>query len=171
MQSAALLLGLVLGGPSAAPECGNAPSRTSEFYWDYIEACGCQNLEAPSSASSDYERFLNACSRWRQRNPEVGVVGTKGTPADARRPECGNPPSRTSESYWLYLETCGCSKLDPPSRASSDYERFMKACGQWRQQNPEINAVDPAPKPSPSDKPKPTPSPAPSPEPKPRPGS
>lgn len=58
--------------------------------------------------------------------------------------ECRNPPSRVSPSYWDYIDTCGCAKLDPPSRASEDHGRFLKACSEWRERNPKVEVTVPA---------------------------
>jgi len=168
-----LLVGLALGSPADAPECRNPPSRASDSYWAYVDACGCAKLDPPSKTSPDYERFLKACGQWRQRNPQISVI-VPGTPASSSRstdqksgaeaPECRNPPSRVSDSYWAYIDACGCAKLDPPSQPSQDYERFLKACSQWRQQNPQINVIVPNTLPSnpeePAEKTSPTPSPS-----------
>lgn len=78
------------GGRSAAPECANPPSRAAEGYWDYVEACGCARLDAPSSASPDHERFMQACSQWRQRNPHLEAApdeGTRPAPVEEPKPE------------------------------------------------------------------------------------
>lgn len=180
MQTLFLLVGVVLASLADSPECRNAPSRTSDAYWDYVDACGCANLEAPSRASQDYDRFLKACSRWRERNPQVNVIvsnpplagstpSAAGTsPADSA--ECRNTPSRASDSYWDYIEACGCAKLEAPSSASQDYDRFLKACSRWRERNPQVNVIvpnapaagtAPAPTPGTGVKPKATPSPSP----------
>ena len=149
-------------------ECRTPPSRVSAGYWDFIEACGCAGLEAPSRASSDYDRYLKACSRWRERNPYLAAApsprpspspATLPAPSPATTPapvvplvvpvprECVNPPSRTSGAYWGFIEACGCANVDPPSRASSDYGRYEKACAEWRERNQ--NLIAPAPRPSP----------------------
>ena len=74
---------------------------------------------------------------------------------DAAGQECANPPSRASDSYWTYIDACGCSQLTAPSAASPDHERFLKACGAWREQNPRLNViVSPSPRPSPSGRPR-----------------
>jgi hypothetical protein len=132
MTTMALLLGLALGSPQDSPECRNPPSRSSDSYWAYIEACGCARVDPPSRASLDYDRFLKACSQWRRQNPQVNVIDP-GTPV---APECKNPPSSASSSYWDFIEACGCANLEPPSKASSDYDRFLKACSRWRQRTP-----------------------------------
>lgn len=166
MHTMALLIGLALGSPADAPECRNPPSRASDSYWTFIEACGCVNLDAPSRTSPDYERFLKACSEWRQRNPQIDVIAPETPPGDSSGsthptnpqipPECRNPPSRASDSYWAFIEACGCANLDAPSRASPDYERFLKACSEWRQRNPQVNVIAPGTPtpPSPNAKPK-----------------
>jgi hypothetical protein len=150
MMQITLALVLVAAGADGPRECANAPSRISDAYWDYVEACGCANLEAPSRASNDYERFMKACSRWRERNPEIKIV----TPVVAPEPtpvatpvsrECANPPSRISDAYWDYVDACGCSSLDPPPSASNDYKRYVKACSDWRQRNPVRVVPAPAP--------------------------
>ena len=148
MHTMVLLMGLALGSPADAPECRNPPQRASESYWTFIEACGCANLDAPSRTSPDHERFLKACSRWRQRNPQINVIVPDTPPADSAGstdhtntgipPECRTPPSRASDSYWTFIEACGCANLDAPSRTSPDYERFLKACSEWRQRNPQV---------------------------------
>ena len=51
------------------PICQDVPSRAASAYWDYIEDCGCEKLDPPSQASSDYQRFRKACADWRSRNP------------------------------------------------------------------------------------------------------
>src|SRR5262245_10624595 len=145
MHALALLTSLALGASAVAPECRNAPSRTSDAYWAFVEACGCARLEAPSRASQDYPRFRKACSQWRERNLQTGVVllptpAAGLTAADRtsvlQPPECKNPPSRTSDTYWTFIEACGCASLEPPSSASRDYGRYLKACSQWRERNP-----------------------------------
>ena len=147
MQIASVLV-FVLASAGGPRECVNAPSRVSDTYWDYIEACGCSNVEGPSRASADYERFLKACSRWRERNQ--AVKGAKPAPSSTETPvgkECMNPPSRVSAVYWDYLDACGCAGVEPPPGASDDYKRFLNACSQWRQKNP--GKVGPA-RPTPS---------------------
>lgn len=157
MSAITLLLGLAFG--TGAAECQNPPPRDTDSYWTYVDSCGCAQLDPPARASADYDRFLTACSQWRERNPLAGAVGVGA----ARGPECRNPPSRASDSFWSYLEACGCADVDPPSRASADYDRFLKACGRWRERNPTV-----VPTPSPSAKPTPTPSPSPTAPPKPK---
>lgn len=147
MLELALLAALGMASPGGGRECGSPPARASEFYWDYIESCGCAKLDPPSRASSDYSRYMKACSAWRERNP-----GTIAGSPDAADPtstarECENPPSRVSEAYWTFVDSCGCSKLDPPSSSSSDYPRYLKACAQWREKNP---ALAPTPKATPT---------------------
>lgn len=156
IEIATLLMGLALAPFADAPECGSPPPRTSDSYWGYIDACGCAKLDPPARASLDYDRFLKACSAWRQRNAQR-PTGRPERPARG----CETPPPRGSDAYWDFVDTCGCSKLDTPSRASADYERFLKACGQWRSAEPE-NEASPASTPGPGTKPKPTPSPSPS---------
>ena len=154
----ALLLGL------AAGECQSPPSRTSGAYWGFIDACGCANLQAPSRASSDHDRYLKACASWRERNPAAvrpwvspsplppgspapprpsTIPGATPVPlatpvAPAEAPvsaECAHPPSRVSGGYWPFIDACGCASVEAPSRASADYERYEKACAQWRERN------------------------------------
>jgi hypothetical protein len=168
MHTIALLVGLALGAD--APECSNPPSRASDAYWPFIEACGCDALEPPSAASEDHARFLSACSDWRQRNPHTTVIVAEPTPSSppdpivttsrTDSPECRNPPSRTSSSYWSYLEACGCANVDPPSRASADYDRFLKTCSGWRERNPRTEVIVPARPTRTSPSPVPTPTPA-----------
>lgn len=163
MPALALLMGLALASAEGTPaECRTPPSRTSDSYWSFVESCGCADLEPPAAGSPDQERFLRECSQWRERNPPDGrnPLGAAG----AR--ECGNPPSRTSDAFWPYVEACGCGSLDPPSRASLDYDRYLKACGQWRERNPQVQVVTPSARPSPAPSPSPRPSPSPSPSPK-----
>ena len=155
MHTIVLVMGLTLGAPADAPECRNPPGRTLESYWAFVEACGCANLEPPSRASLDHERFLKACSEWRQRNPQVNVIVPDTPPARSAGstqqtspsdpPECRNPPARTSDSYWSFIEACGCASLEPPSKASRDHDRFLKACSRWRQRHPQIDVIVPAP--------------------------
>lgn len=140
MHAWAVLVGWFLGSASGAQECGNAPPPAAASTWTYIEACGCANLDVPPKASQDHERFLKACGQWRERNPHGSVTASGDTPVPL---ECKNPPSRASDSYWDYIEACGCSRLEPPSRASSDYDRFLKACGRWRERNPQVNMTVP----------------------------
>lgn len=68
---------MTLAGATHAAECRNPPSRASDGYWDYIDACGCASLDPPPKASDDYKRFLKTCSDWRERNPRVEVVAPK----------------------------------------------------------------------------------------------
>jgi len=164
LSSLPLLLTLVLAGPAPAEECRNPPPRGSDAYWVFIDSCGCDALETPARASDDYERFLNACSQWRQRNPQGNVAGSGTTSSPA---ECRNPPSRASDSFWSYLEACGCAGVDTPARASSNYERFLKACGQWRERNPRVEVAAPSPAPTPRPTATPTPRPSPTATPKP----
>lgn len=152
MQIATLLLSLAAAPLAGASECASPPPRASDAYWNYIDACGCAKLDPPARASLDYDRFLKACSAWRQRNTRIGT----GRPARPAR-GCETPPPRGSDAYWDFVDTCGCSKLETPSRASADYDRFLKACGQWRS-DPNTEA-SPAFSPAPA---KPTPSPSPS---------
>jgi hypothetical protein len=169
----ALLLGLGLAGQAESSFCRNPPSRASDGYWDYIAACGCARLEAPSRASSDHDRFLKACSDWRARNAQSTVAlpdptaGDPVTPASPPPRECQNPPSRVSDVYWTFIDACGCASLTPPSRASSDHDRFLKACSDWRQRNPSstVSVAGPSPSPRPSPRPSPSPSPKASPKP------
>lgn len=77
--------------------------------------------------------------------------------------QCANPPSRASDAYWDYVDSCGCANLDPVSRASQDWDRFSRACRQWRERNPQVNVVivasPAAPSPSPAASPTPRPTP------------
>ena len=101
----------------------------------------------------------------------LGLVG--GSASEG----CGSPPSRASDSYWNYIEACGCDQVDAPSRASADYDRYLKACAQWRERNQVKVVVSPSPttaptpaaSPSPAPSPKPTPSAKPAATPKPAP--
>jgi len=169
----AVLLGLGLAGPPESSFCRNPPSRASDAYWDYIGTCGCARLEAPSRASSDHDRFVKACSEWRERNPQLTVAlpdptaGDPVTPSSPPPRECQTPPSRVSDAYWTFIDACGCAPLTPPSRASSDYARFVKACGDWRQRNPSstVSVAGPSPSPRPSPRPRPSASPKASPAP------
>jgi hypothetical protein len=61
-------------------ECATPPSRTSGAYWGFIEACGCASLEAPSRASSDYDRYEKACAQWRERNPYLAAPAPQPSP-------------------------------------------------------------------------------------------
>ena len=159
-----MAMAAILGLAMQAPECVNPPSRASDSYWTYIEACGCSRLDAPSGASSDHDRFLAACSAWRQRNPEITVTvpgGPVPSPSPSPTPpprECGIPPSRASDAFWSYLAACGCGQVQAPSAASPDHERFLKACGMWRESNPRVLIVA-SPTPRPSARPSPSPSP------------
>jgi hypothetical protein len=167
MLSPALVLGvLLLPGSSTAAECATPPSRVSEFYWSFVESCGCEKLTAPSKASPDYGRFLKACKEWWERNRPVVVVvaspspSTAGSPSPSPAPvvvrtprpaECGEVPSRVSALYWEHLEACGCEGAEAPSRASDDYPRYEKACAGWRQRNqPPVVVVPQEPPASPS---------------------
>lgn len=173
MTLLALLLGLGLAGQAESARCRNPPSRASDSYWGYIGACGCARLEAPSRASSDYDRFLKACSEWRERNPQLTVTlpdptaGDPVTPASPLPRECQSPPSRVSDSYWSFIDACGCASLTVPSRATSDYDRFVKACSNWRQRNPSstVSVAGPSPSPKASPRPRPIPPPKASPAP------
>jgi hypothetical protein len=161
MNAIALLLGLALGGASDSPECRNPPSRSSDAYWSFIEACGCAKVDPVPRASLDYDRFMKACSQWRERNTQIVA------PRSSRSPECRNPPSSASASFWDFIDACGCASLEPPSRASGDYDRYMKACSDWRERNPGADASGPG---GPAkEKPGPTPSPGATPQPSPRP--
>jgi hypothetical protein len=158
MHGGALVVALVLGGGSSgARECANPPSITSSSYWTYIDSCGCSELPAPSRASNHYDRFMKACSAWRERNPRVNIVVTKSpaTTTNPGPPECGGTggaPSRASNSFWTYIDACGCANVDTPSTSSPEYDRFMKACSAWRERNPQVDVIVPgaeaAPQPS-----------------------
>ena len=148
-------LALFLAVPA---ECKTPPARVSSGYWDFIEACGCSGLEAPSRASSDYDRYLKACSRWRERKPYLAVARPQpsappgSAPLPAATPpaspvpavpvarECATPPSRVSGGYWDFIDACGCARAEAPSRASSDYGRYEKACADWRERNQPVLA-------------------------------
>ena len=95
MQTIALLVGLALGSPADAPECRNPPSRVSDSYWDYVEACGCAKFDPPSKASQDYDRFLKACSQWRQRNLQLNVIIPNTPPAASTGPTAETSPAPT----------------------------------------------------------------------------
>ncbi len=168
MSIAVVVMALALG-QSEPPECRNPPSRASDVYWGFIEACGCDKLVTPSEASDEYERFMKACSEWRERNRPLTVVVAPASPGDTvavpRTPsECQSPPSGVSDAYWVYIDACGCAKLEPPSRASSEFDRFWKACGDWRRRNPApiviVASPSPSPRPRPAAKPSPRPSPS-----------
>lgn len=137
----AVILGLGLAGQDPSSVCGrNPPSRASDAYWEYIPACGCSRLEPLSNASSDYDRYLKACAEFRERYPYT---------APGR--ECAAPPPRASDSYWTFIDACGCGNLHAPSRASSDYDRFMKACSDFwqREEARRYNRARPGSAPSP----------------------
>jgi hypothetical protein len=129
---------LLFVGANAPRECGSPPSRASDSYWEYLEVCGCANVDPPSRASDDWQRFMTACSKWRERNSQLTVVVAEphatATPVPA---ECASPPPRASDSYWDYIDTCGCAAVDGPPRGSQDYKRFQKACARWRESHPD----------------------------------
>ena len=125
------LLGLALSEAPVPRECAAPPSRAESGYWSYIESCGCARLDPPSRASADHDRFMKACSDWRERQSQAVVSRPQATP------ECDDPPSRAAEGYWDYIEACGCARLEAPSKASDDHDRFMKACAGWRERNPQ----------------------------------
>lgn len=137
MHGVVLLVALAMAETPVPRECVAPPSRAESGYWNYIEACGCAQLEPPSRASSDYDRYLKACSAWRERQAQAVASRPLATP------ECDDPPSRASDGYWDYIEACGCSRLEAPSKASADHDRFMKDCADWRERNPQ--AVEPEP--------------------------
>ena len=155
-----ILLALVfmVAGADGPSECANPPSRVLDSYWDYIEACGCSKLEAPSRASSAHGRYMKACSAWRERNPAARFSSPEPEPSPSPSPaarECTNPPSRIASDYWDHLESCGCAGVEAPPRASDDFQRFRKTCSDWREDNPVI--VRPTPRPSPAkDAPRPS---------------
>lgn len=150
-------------GTAAAQECTvQPPSRTSQFYWSYLEACGCEKAAPVSTVSPDYPRFQKVCSQWRERNPQpvVVVVAPASTPPIAASPvtivvttpratpECGQAPARVSDQFWSYIDTCGCDKLSRVPEASPDHGRFLEACAAWRARNPTpIVVVAPPPQP------------------------
>ena len=151
-------------GTAAAQECtAQPPSRTSQFYWSYLEACGCEKVAPVSTVSPDHARFQKVCSQWRERHPQpvvVVVAPANTTPATAASPstivvtppratpECGQAPSRVSDQYWTYIDTCGCDKLSRVPEASPDHARFLKACSAWRARNPTpVVVVAPTPQP------------------------
>jgi hypothetical protein len=158
----AVLIGLGLAGPADSTYCLNPPARASDEYWDYIKACGCDRLYVPPRASSEYERFTAACNAWRERNPQAPVPSPKADSASPPR-DCRIPPSRASDAYWTYIESCGCGVLLAPSRASLDYDRYWKACNDFIEL--ERRRMLGLPSPSPAASPQPIPSPTPSPSP------
>src|SRR5262245_57120485 len=142
---AVLIAGLSFASRSGAHECASGPpSRTSDQYWSFLEACGCSKADAPSRASADYDRYLKVCSAWRERNQGQNVRSPGTTLKECEK----TPPSRTSGQYWPFLEACGCEKADAPSRTTSDYDRYLKVCSEWRERNPNL-----APSPKPTAKP------------------
>jgi hypothetical protein len=129
---------------TSAQECaGGPPSRTSDQYWSWLDACGCEKADAPSRASSDYDRYLKVCSAWRERNQGRVIASPSLNLKECEK----TPPSRSSSSYWTFLEACGCEKADAPSRTSSDYDRYLKVCSAWRERNPTSAAPRPSPRP------------------------
>jgi hypothetical protein len=85
----------------STPGCGDPPSRASDFYWGYLEACGCARLEAPSRASQDYERFMKACAAWRRQTPQVQVIvatpSPRPSPSPSPSPKPAAPPRDRKE--------------------------------------------------------------------------
>jgi hypothetical protein len=154
-----------LANAAAAQECAAMPpSRTSQFFWDYLEACGCEKAAPISTASPDYARFQKVCSRWRERHPQpVVVVVTPAVSSPApvaspptvvvtpprATPECSSVPARVSDTFWSYIDACGCDRLSPVPEASPDHARFLKACSAWRARNPTPVVVVVAPSPQP----------------------
>lgn len=91
---ALLVLTVALADPATSQECANPPSRASDAYWSYIDACGCAAVDAPSRASLDYDRYVRACSDWRQRNPQVNVIMSPSpTPTPSPTPAPTPTPS------------------------------------------------------------------------------
>jgi hypothetical protein len=136
----------LLADHAAAQECSvHAPSRASEGYWDYIDSCGCDHVTPVSRASSDYKRFLKACSQWRERH-RAAVVVVSQAPTAAASPAplasafpdatCANAPSRVSDAFWTFIDACGCNDVSAVSLASPDHARFQRACASWRERNP-----------------------------------
>ncbi len=150
----------VWAGSAAAQECAaDPPSRVSDAYWGYLEACGCARTAPVPRASNDYDRYLKTCSAWRARNPQLTVVvkdvapapNTGGAPSPATTSvvsstaaaECrsGDAPLRTSTAFWGFIESCGCERTSAVPRASLDYDRYLKACSDWRQRNPSTTVI------------------------------
>jgi len=77
--------------PSPPRNCGIPPSRASDAYWTFIEACGCGILYAPSRASLDYDRFMKACDDFAERQMRR-MMGLPG-PSPAASPQPSPSPS------------------------------------------------------------------------------
>jgi hypothetical protein len=166
MRLALLAVAIVLvADTAAAQECAaQPPSRVSQFYWGYLEACGCEKVAPLSTASPDYARFQKVCSEWRERHPQpalVVVTPPSASPVSAASPstivvvppratpECATAPSRISDAFWSYIDACGCDKLSPVLEASPDHGRFLKSCSAWRARNPTpVVVVAPGPPPA-----------------------
>lgn len=173
MRLALLVVAVSLGaGTAVAQDCaGDPPSRVSDAYWAYLEACGCAKTSPVPRASNEYERYTKTCAAWRTRNPQLTVVlqaGASPSPGSVPSPspgpgtvttaapstpsaECrtGDVPSRTSSAFWTHIEACGCERTAAVPRASSDYDRYLKACSEWRQRNPGTTVIVPAASPRP----------------------
>jgi hypothetical protein len=158
MHALALSLLLVAADPVPA-ECRNPPPRASSYFWPFLEACGCESVEAPPRASSDFDRFQATCAEWRRRNPKTTVVVVGGSPSPSPLPSpsasplpvgCRDVPPRASSTWWTHLERCGCAGTEPPTMGASDYERYLKTCGTWRERNPQPTTVIVIASPSPS---------------------
>ena len=160
MRLALLVVGFsFLAHAAVAQECAaQPPSRTSQFFWGYLEACGCEKVAPLSTASPDYARFQKVCSQWRERNPQPTVVvvtpGPVASPTTVvitpprATPECSVVPSRVSDNFWSYLDACGCDKVARVPETSEDHGRFLKVCSAWRTRNPApVVVVAPSPQP------------------------
>jgi hypothetical protein len=139
-----VVLGLGAARSWAGGECDQRPSRASDAYWKYLERCGCNDVPAVSSASADYDKWTAACQKWRLDHPQPAATPAPSpspvaSPAASvkrrRSPDCASAPSRSSSSYWSYLERCGCEDAEPVSGASPDYDRWAAACDEWKKKN------------------------------------
>jgi hypothetical protein len=95
MTVLAVLLGLAFATAPAPAGCGDPPPRATDAYWSFIDACGCADLEPPSRASQDYDRYMKACSRWRERNPNL-VATPRPRAKPAPKPSPAATPKTTS---------------------------------------------------------------------------
>jgi hypothetical protein len=101
IRVAALALVLLPATTTEPLDCsGDAPSRASSRYWDYLEVCGCDAAEPVSPASLDYERWVAVCAESlrdaaRARELARALAGAKTQRKDAKAAEEGAAAGET----------------------------------------------------------------------------
>jgi len=113
-----------LGCLSLAPSWGwsaidcrqSPPSRASSEYWDYLEICGCTNVEPLSRASIDYEKWSSVCAASLRQAEEARTAAEALRDAEAHH--CDDPHETKPAVADREVDPAAEAPSAPPAQAT-----------------------------------------------------